>query len=105
MSEATALTIVGVTIVLGGLLAAALLLPLRRRWYQHWSPASRWSFLGAVSFFSVFGAGLWIALWYERHPAAGVFQFVVCAHMFWKQVIAPWRASASPVMHSPPPTA
>lgn len=105
MSAATALTIVGVTISLGLALAAWLVIMLRRKTFWGWAIPFRVAFLVTVGTFAIFGAGLWIALWFERGFWLGIGQFILMAVVFWQSVIAPWRASASPATHSPPPTA
>lgn len=105
MSAATALTIVATTIVLGVALMWFLIAAQRRGAYQHWPSPLRWAFFALRWSVALLGAWLWIMRWYTVSPLAGLAQFAICASIFWDQVIAPWRASASPETTPPRPTA
>lgn len=64
-----------------------------------------WVWRTLMTLLALLGAYAWIGLWYERHPILGIAQFVLCAWLFWTQVMVPWRASASSATPQPPPRA
>lgn len=104
MSRAAALTIVWTTITLGLSLAVILLWGFRTGAYKHWFAPLRWGFLGLHWFLALFGAGLWIALMWQRGGwIAGVGQFALCAYVFKGELMALWP-SASTETPPPPPT-
>lgn len=89
------LNLIGVALIVG------LVIPLRRRSYLRWPTAARWMFLSAVTGFALLGATLWIVLWYERHPVLGISQFVLCAVVFWRQIMAPRSVAETAETPSP----
>lgn len=58
---------------------------------KQWPLPARWAFRVVAGCLAVFGAALWITLWFDRSPLLGMLQFVLCAWVFWTEVIAPWR--------------
>lgn len=96
------LVIVAVTVLLGVSLAIWLIVTMRRQSFLHWYRPARWGFIACAAFFTIFGAGLWIARWFTVHWLAGVFQFVIVAIGLRAAIMALPEPSASPETPRPP---